>query len=316
MNWRPCEGRIQASPRRKRLREGGIERSRNAPGHAMSTHEETLSSRDYTKLCDFIYSETGICLGPEKKTMLEGRLKRRLRALNTESYKHYCEYLFGPEGLAEEKIPFIDVVTTNKTDFFREAGHFDYLAQRALPELTAGSEGRPVLVWSAGCSSGEEPYTLAMVLTEYGERHPGFRFRVLATDISTKVLATAETGIYTTDDVGPVPTLLRKKYLMRSREHHSDRVRIVPELRRQVEFRRLNFMDGDYGLAEKPDAIFCRNVIIYFDRQTQEKILRKLTNCLAVGGFLFVGHSETLHEMNLPLEPLGPALYRRVDGRR
>ena len=282
----------------------------------MSTHEETLSARDFTRLCAFIYSEAGICLGPEKKTMLEGRLKRRLRELNIDSYKHYCEYLLGQDGLREETVPFLDVVTTNKTDFFREAGNFDYLTQRALPELTARAGVRPLLVWSAGCSSGEEPYTLAMLLSEYAETHPGFRFRILATDISTHVLSKAELGIYTTDSIEPVPPALRRKYLLRSRERNAEQVRIVPELRRLVEFRRLNLMDADYGVGQKADAIFCRNVIIYFDRTTQEKILRKLSHCLVGGGFLFVGHSETLHEMDLPLEPLGPALYRRLNAVR
>jgi chemotaxis protein methyltransferase CheR len=281
----------------------------------MSTHEEALSGRDFARLCSFIHKEAGIRLSQEKKTMLEGRLKRRLRDLNIDSYKLYCEYLFGEQGMREEKVRFIDVVTTNKTDFFRESKHFDYLAQRALPEMAARGGGEPLLLWSAGCSSGEEPYTLAMVLSEYAESHSGFRFRILATDISTIVLEKARLGIYKSDDVEPVPPALRRKYLLRSREQHADQVRIVPELRRLVEFRRLNFMDADYGVGEKADGIFCRNVIIYFDRETQEKILGKLTSHLKPGGYLFVGHSETLHDMNLPVEALGPALYRRIDGR-
>jgi chemotaxis protein methyltransferase CheR len=281
----------------------------------MSTHEDQLSGRDFARLTRFVYDEAGICLGPEKKTMLEGRLKRRLRELNIDSYRQYCDYLFGKEGLREETVRLIDVVTTNKTDFFREPRHFDSLTRQALPELAARADGQPLLVWSAGCSSGEEPYTLAMVLSDYATTHPGFRFRILATDISTRVLERAELGIYSAEDVEPVPPLLRRKYVMRSRERHAERVRIVPELRRLVEFRRLNFMDADYGVAEKADAIFCRNVIIYFDRPTQQKILGKLTDHLKPGGYLFVGHSETLHDMNLPLDALGPALYRRVDGR-
>lgn len=281
----------------------------------MSIHEDQLAGRDFERLTAFVYAETGIRLGAEKKTMLEGRLRKRLRDLHIDSYRHYCDYLFGADGLRNEKILFIDVVTTNKTDFFREPKHFDYMARQALPELAARSDGQPLLFWSAGCSSGEEPYTLAMVLSEYAEGRPGFRFRILATDISTKVLARAELGVYTTDSVEPVPQRMRHKYLLRSRERHSDRVRIVPELRRLVDFRRLNFMDADYGIAARADGIFCRNVIIYFDRPTQEKILRKLTHHLKPGGYLFVGHSETLHDMALPLEPLGPALYRRLDGR-
>ncbi|HEX4312207.1 MAG TPA: CheR family methyltransferase [Acidobacteriaceae bacterium] len=278
----------------------------------MSAHEETLSGRDFSRLCAFIYSEAGIRLSTEKKTMLEGRLRRRLRELEIASYKQYCDYLFADEGRKQELTSFIDVVTTNKTDFFREPKHFDYLTETALPDIAARSAGQSVLVWSAGCSSGEEPYTLAMVLSDYAETHPGFRFRILATDISTRVLEKAQLGIYTADSVEPVPPPLRRKYLMRSRERDADRVRIVPELRRLIEFRRLNFMEADYGVAEKVDAIFCRNVIIYFDRPTQQMILGRLAHYLNPGGFLFVGHSETLHDMNLPLEPLGPALYRRL----
>lgn len=278
-------------------------------------HEETLSARDFGRLSTFIYEEAGIRLGPEKRTMLEARLRRRLRSLNLDSYRRYCEYLFTPEGRSQEIVPFLDEVTTNKTDFFREPGHFTLLAEKALPEIAARAEGRPVLVWSAGCSSGEEPYTLAMVLSEYAEAHPGFRFRILATDLSTRVLEKAQLGIYTTESVEPVPPALRQKYLMRSRDRGSDQVRIVPELRRLVEFRRLNFMDADYGLAGHADAIFCRNVIIYFDRATQEAILRKLVRQLAPLGYLFVGHSEALHEMQLPVTAMGPALYRKSHGR-
>jgi len=280
----------------------------------MSAHEEYLSTRDFGRLSNLIYDKAGIRLGSEKKTMLEVRIKRRLKALALRSYSEYCDYLFAHQGLKEELVPLIDVVTTNKTDFFREPAHFNFLVEKALPDLTAhNAGGRPLLVWSAGCSSGEEPYTLAMVLSEYAVTHPGFRFRILATDISTHVLEKAELAVYATDVVRPVPAALRKKYLMTSRAPGSSRVRVVPELRRLVEFRRLNFMDTDYGLSEKADAIFCRNVIIYFDRQTQEQVLGKLARRLVPRGYLFVGHAETLHDMDLPLTPVAPALYRRVD---
>ncbi len=280
----------------------------------MSNHDENISARDYKRLCDLVYAEAGIRLGSEKKTMLEVRIKRRLKALDLGSFALYCEYLFGREGLKEELVPLIDVVTTNKTDFFREPGHFNFLVEKALPELTVDDGGgRPLLIWSAGCSSGEEPYTLAMVLSEYALTHPGFRFRILATDISTNVLAKAELGVYSKDMVIPVPAPLKKKYLMMSREPGSNQVRVVPELRRLIEFRRLNFMDADYRISEKADAIFCRNVIIYFDRQTQQNVLRKLSQRLVPRGFMFVGHAETLHDMDLPLSPVAPALYRRID---
>lgn len=280
----------------------------------MIAHEESISARDYARLCDLIYTEAGIHLGTEKKTMLEVRIKRRLKALNLESYGQYCESLFGRERPKDEILHLIDVVTTNKTDFFREPRHFDFLTARALPDLTARSRtGRPLLVWSAGCSTGEEPYTLAMVMNEYAESHSGFRFRILATDISTTVLAKADRGVYAKDVLSPVPAALQRKYFLRSRDRGSELVRVAPELRRTVEFRRLNFMDTDYGVLERADAIFCRNVIIYFDRPTQERILGKLAAHLAPGGYMFVGHAETLHDMDLPLKPVAPALYRRVD---
>jgi len=278
----------------------------------MGSHEDGLTNRDYARLCKLVYAEAGIHLGTGKKIMLEVRIKRRLRDLDLDSYAQYCDYLFGHKGLKEEIVPLIDVVTTNKTDFFREPGHFKFLAEKAIPEMVA-RRGNQLLVWSAGCSTGEEPYTLAMVMSEYAQAHPGFGFKVLATDISTTVLKKAEMGIYTDEVVSPVPDALKRKYFMRSRDRDSNRVRVVPELRRLVEFRRLNFMEENYGLAEKADAIFCRNVIIYFDRPTQERILSKLSHHLVPRGFMFVGHAETLHDMNLPLEPVAPALYRRID---
>ena len=280
----------------------------------MSAHDESISSRDYTRLCELIYTEAGIHLGADKKTMLEVRIKRRLKHLELHSYAQYCDYLFGHKGLKDEIIHLIDVVTTNKTDFFREPKHFDFLTATALPDLTArNSTGRPLVIWSAGCSSGEEPYTLAIVLSEYTQTHPGFRFRILATDISTIVLAKADRGIYSSDVVAPVPAALKRKYFLRSRDPGSNQMRVVPELRRLIEFRRLNFMDSDYGLTEKVDAIFCRNVIIYFDRPTQERILGNLAGYLMLEGYMFVGHAEALHDMDLPLAPVGPALYRRVN---
>ena len=281
----------------------------------MIVHDETISGRDYARLCELIYAEAGIHLGTERKTMLEVRIKRRLKTLSLGSYREYCDYLLGHEGLKHEIAHLIDVVTTNKTDFFRESGHFDYLVEKALPELTGSNYGRQFLIWSAGCSTGEEPYTMAIVLSEYALSHPGFRFRILATDISSLVLAKAELGVYANEVVAPVAPVLRRKYFMRSREPGSEKQRVVPELRRLVEFRRLNFMDADYGVPEKADAIFCRNVIIYFDRPTQERILQRLSNCLLPGGYMFVGHAETLHDMNLPLTPVAPALYRRLDAR-
>ncbi|MGA9672073.1 MAG: protein-glutamate O-methyltransferase CheR [Terracidiphilus sp.] len=282
----------------------------------MSNRDESISNSDYGRLRNLIYEESGIVLNQEKKTMLELRIKRRLRSLSLDSFGQYCEYLFGRHNQQEEVVHLLDVVTTNKTDFFREPDHFEYLVQKAVPDLVARDQfGKSLLIWSAGCSTGEEPYTLAMVLSEYGLNHPGFRFRILATDLSTTVLAKAKLGIFSSEVVRPVPKDLQKKYFMRSRDPESHTMRVVPELRQLVDFRRVNFMDSDFGLSERADAIFCRNVIIYFDRSTQEQILQKLSQHLMPGGYAFLGHSETLHGMDLPLAPVAPALYRRVDDR-
>jgi len=278
----------------------------------MSDREQGLSSADLNRLRTLIYVQSGITLGADKKTMLELRLKRRLQVLDLGSYTEYCKLVFSRDGAETELPHLLDVITTNKTDFFREPGHFHYLVERALPEAsTRNRNNRPFLVWSAGCSTGEEPYTLAIVLEEYGLTHPGFRFRIMATDLCSTVLAKAELAIFTSAVVEPVPAELRRKYFMRSRDRSAKLMRVVPELRDLVEFRRLNFMDADYGLTEKVDFIFCRNVIIYFDRPTQEKILRKLVSHLVPGGYAFLGHSETLHGLDVPLEPIAPALYRK-----
>src|SRR5271157_933163 len=275
---------------------------------------ETLSASDFERLRSLIHAESGINLNPDKKTMLEVRLRRRLHNLHISSCTEYCEYLFTPDTRDRELIHLLDAVTTNKTDFFREPDHFEFLASTALPDLERRMRtDRKLLVWSAGCSTGEEPYTLAMVLGEYAQSHAGFQFGVLATDLSTAVLDKARAGIFKSEVVRPVRPDLRRKYLMRSREPGSDLVRIVPELRAKVEFRRLNLMDADFGLSEKPGIVFCRHVIIYFDRQTQERLLRKLVRQLVPGGYFFAGHSESLQSMDLALVTAGPAIYRKCE---
>ena len=278
----------------------------------MRSRNEGLSKSDFERLRDLIYSESGINLSTDKKTMMEIRIKRRLQVLNIATFGEYCDSVFTQEGKENELVHLIDVITTNKTDFFREAGHFDYLVSNALPDLAARKgANRKSLVWSAGCSTGEEPYTLAMVLSEYSEEWPGFGFRVLATDISTAVLTKAAMGIFKSELLVPVRQDLRKKYFMRSRDPNSDLLRVVPEVRALIEFRRVNFMDSDFGLAEMAEIIFCRNVIIYFDRPTQVRLLEKLTRQLAPGGYFFAGHSESLQGMDLPLVPVAPAVYRK-----
>lgn len=280
-------------------------------GHIMSA---VLSDKDFARLSQYIHSECGIKMPVPKKVMLEARLRKRLRALGIGFFEEYCDFLFSPEGMEQERLCMIDVVTTNKTDFFRESRHFKYLVQNAVPELMrlygAGTR-RSLHVWSAGCSTGEEPYTLAMVLSEFAARTPGFNFTLLATDISTSVLERAVRGTYEEEKVEPVPMELKRKYLMRNRDKSKKLVRMSPELRAMVRFRRLNFLDHDFGMRELQDIIFCRNVIIYFDRPTQEKVLTRMCKHLIPGGYLFMGHSETLSSLNLPLVSLGHMVYRK-----
>ena len=275
----------------------------------------TMSDRDFSRLGEFIHDSCGIKITPAKKVMLESRLSKRLKNLGIHAFRDYCEYLFSPKGLENELVHMIDMVTTNKTDFFREPAHFDYLADKAVPELISlhGAGTRRMLnVWSAGCSTGEEPYTLAMVLNELDDKYPGFRYQILATDISTKVLDIAKLGVYSEDKVEPVPELLKRKYVLKGKNSHEGMVRIVPELRTMVKWRRLNFMEGDFGMREPMDIIFCRNVIIYFDKPTQETLLRRFCSHLIPGGYVFMGHSETLQGMNLPLVPVAPTVYRKT----
>ncbi|MDA8104385.1 MAG: protein-glutamate O-methyltransferase [Nitrospiraceae bacterium] len=273
-----------------------------------------LSGNDFDRLSAFIRAECGIKLSEQKRIMLEARLRKRLRALGIESFGEYCDFLFSPEGLEQEKLHMIDVVTTNKTDFFREPKHFDYLTQHAIPELFRihGAGMRQGLsIWSAGCSTGEEPYTLAMVLTEYAQSQPGFRFSILATDISTRVLEKAFRAVYKEERVGLMPASMKKKFLMRSKERERGLVRVVPELRSCVEFKRLNFMDSNFDIDSSFDIIFCRNVIIYFDRPTQQKVLQTIYRHLKPGGYLFMGHSETLSSLSIPLASVGSMVYRK-----
>jgi chemotaxis protein methyltransferase CheR len=269
-----------------------------------------LSQKSFGELARFITSELGIKMPESKLTMVESRLLSRVRELGMQSVNQYAEYFIAaPNGNERER--FVDAITTNKTDFFREPAHFHYLRETVLPELAGLGAG--FKAWSAGCSSGEEPYTLAMVLAEYARTQRGFDFAILATDVSSKVLRRARTAIYRQALIAPVPAEYRGRYLLSSRSGEERLVRIVPALRSKVSFHHLNFMDEEYGIRERFDAIFFRNVMIYFDKQTQEAVINKLCRNLVPGGYLFVGHSESLAGMRIPVSPVGTSIYRKVE---
>jgi chemotaxis protein methyltransferase CheR len=278
-----------------------------------------MSDQEFGRYSRFIEAELGIKMPPAKKIMLEARLQKRLKILGLASFGQYYDHVFGTGGAKgddSELVNLMDAVTTNKTDFFRESSHFDYLAGTAVPELLRTSEAgtrRELAVWSAGCSTGEEPYTIAMVLADFAERHAGFRFSVLGTDISTRVLDAARTAIYEEEKAAPVPPEMKKGYLTRSKDRARRQVRVAPGLRGFVRFQRVNLMDPRYGLEGTMDVVFCRNVIIYFDRATQESMVGKLARCLRPGGYLFMGHSETLMGMDVPLRGAAPTVYRKTE---
>ncbi len=272
-----------------------------------------MTDKDFGRLQRFIETELGIKMPPAKKTMLESRLQKRMRAVGITAFSEYIDHVFEESNRDGELIHMIDAVTTNKTDFFREPDHFRYLSEKLLPLHVGDGWGirQPFLVWSSASSTGEEPYTLAMVLDDFRATNPRFEYRILATDISTNVLERGRKAIYAEDRIIPVPDRLKKKYLLRSKDTEKRVVRVIPELRARVFFHRLNLMANDYNINDTFDVIFCRNVIIYFDRTNQTRLLRKLYEYLRPGGYLFLGHSETLAGMELPLFSVAPTIYRK-----
>jgi len=272
-----------------------------------------LSAKTFARFAEFITSELGIKMPDSKLTMVHSRLLRRVRELQLKSVEQYSEYFFTSAN-AEERDHFINAITTNKTDFFREAEHFDFLTRVVLPSFSrAARPGSRLTVWSAGCSSGEEPYTLAMVLSEYALAQPGFDYAILGTDISTRVLDLARAAIYHESQTATVPSELRRKYLWQGREKSRCLVRVVPELRRKVTFHRLNFMDENYGIRDMFDVVFFRNVLIYFDKPTQEAVINKICRNLVPGGYFFAGHSESLAGLDTDLSCVRTAVFRKGD---
>jgi chemotaxis protein methyltransferase CheR len=273
-----------------------------------------LNDEEFKKLSEFIYIEYGIRMPPVKKIMLQSRLQKRLRELGITSFKEYVNYVFSKEGQDNEVIHMIDVVSTNKTDFFREPIHFDYLANNVVPGFVESTQGRrPMKVWSAGCSSGEEPYTIAIILSECKEKIHAFDFTIFGTDISSRILNSAHTAIYKENRVDEIPLAYKRKYFLKSKDRTNPTVRIISELRNKASFARLNFMDNSYNIHETFDVIFCRNVLIYFDREAQEKVINKLCSKLLPGGYFFLGHSESITSMKVPLKQIKPTIFIKTN---
>ncbi len=269
-----------------------------------------LSMKDFKIFSDYIYSEYGIKMPEIKRVMLQGRLLKRIRELKMKSYTEYREYFFSPEGQQKELYNFLSVVTTNKTDFFREPMHFDFLQKNILPSFIEQKKSH-INIWSSACSSGEELYTISIVLNEFRERNPQLNFSILGSDISTNVLEKAAKGVYAEKTIDVIPLSLKKKYFLRSKDREAKTVRVSPQLQKNISLKYLNLMDSVYDITEMYDVIFCRNVLIYFDRNTQEKVINKLCDHLITGGYLFIGHSESMANMKVPLENIQPTIFKR-----
>lgn len=295
------------SPATARADHGG----HSVAGRAIDRPLDALNSRNFNLLSRYIYDYSGIKMPIGKKTMLEGRLRRRLRFLGIDSLDRYCDYLFKDDGLETEAIHLIDAITTNKTDFFREPKHFDHLTSQALPDL-ASSGHRRLRFWSSACSIGAEPYTIAMVAEDFIQANGGPDYSILATDLSTDVLGVARRGVYSSAMIDPVDAERRKRYVMEPVDRSRGEVRIHPKLRSKVGFARLNLMDSAYSVGDPMHVIFCRNVLIYFDKPTQQQVLSRLCDRLVPGGFLYVGHSETITGFALPVRQVANTVFQKV----
>lgn len=236
------------------------------------------SDADFDFIREVVYKLSRISLGAQKKTMVVSRIAKRMRLLNIATVKEYCEFLRKPSGRAELS-SLIDAISTNHTYFFREATHFDYLTREILAKLPARRE--PFRVWSAACSSGEEPYSVAMVLEEQRRIDKSFDWRMEATDISSIVLAKAQAGVYAEEALDRVPDVLHKRYFQSA---GAGKVQMVSELKRRIRFTRLNLFEIPSGFPTPFDLIICRNVMIYFDRPTREQLIGELTRRLVPGG--------------------------------
>jgi chemotaxis protein methyltransferase CheR len=269
-----------------------------------------LGEQEFNFLRHVVTENAGIVLGPSKRQLVQGRLVRRLRELGLKTFAQYCDHVrdSGPEEL----VSLINAITTNVTSFFRENHHFEQLAKRMLPEaMTRNAQSRRIRIWSAGCSSGEEPYSIAMTVAETMPAGQRWDLKILATDIDSDMVATASSGVYADDRVIGVSLERQRQWMQRGSGDRANLLRIKPELVALITFRPLNLL-GDWPLTGPFDVIFCRNVMIYFDQATRERILSRFARLLAPGGYLCIGHSESIHGTTMPYRLVGRTIYCRT----
>ncbi len=273
--------------------------------------EFSYTRKDFDFLRKISNARTGIVAGNDKYDMFYSRLSRRVRALGLGSFGAYCKLLKNEKN-EEEMLEFVNAITTNLTSFFREKHHFEYLVKSALPEHILRHESdRRLRIWSAGCSSGEEPYSIAMTLKEVLANQPEWDASILATDIDSNVLATAARGVYPVDRLRGIPKEQLYRWFMRGKGMQKGMVKVKREAGSIIQFGQLNLMH-EWKLSGPMDIIFCRNVIIYFDISTKIELLEKFSRALRPGGFLFVGHSESLLKLSNDFELIGNTIYRKI----
>lgn len=273
--------------------------------------EFALRDSDFRKIVGLVMERTGIVINDKKRAFVRGRLGRRLRVLGLSDFGEYCRLLDSPDGDSEHAM-LVNAITTNHTSFFREPHHFEYLAKTVLPEIFnryREKKGR-LRLWSAGCSTGEEPYTLAMTLSGY-EKMEGWDRKILATDLDTNVVARAEAGLYERERLETIPEALRRRFVTLESGEQGGRAQMSASLRSLITFAPLNLLEP-WPMKGPFDAVFCRNVVIYFDKPTQAQLFDRYAEILKPDGWLFVGHSESLLNLTDRFKLVSRTVYRRV----
>lgn len=275
-----------------------------------------LSEREFGLLRSLIYREAGIHLADVKMALVSGRLTRRLRALGLADFMSYYERVLSDEN--GERKHMLDAISTNETRFFREPKQFEHLQAHVLPQWRAlgesGAMPKRIRAWSAACSTGEEPYTLAMVLASFFPREEGWTVEILASDLSTRVLETAREGVWPVERGDDIPLEWKRAFMLRGFGSELGKMRAHPRLKELIEFRRINLNDRDYRVDGPFDLIFCRNVLIYFDRESKLGVINRLAQRLSPRGLLFLGHAESLNAASHELVHAGPTIYRSIKG--
>jgi chemotaxis protein methyltransferase CheR len=278
-----------------------------APAPAASLpHSETRACQ---YIIDLIYERSGIRLHEGKEALIRARLGKRVRHLGLTGLAQYCEYL-QTQGSDEEFVRVVDALTTNFTSFLREESHFKYLVEEALPSLAPNATTK-IRIWSAASSSGEEPYSIALYLAEHFPTAQGWDWHVTASDISVRILEAAQAGIYSEERVSSLPKEWLRGYFQKGVGEWAGHYRVKKNLSGRVQFSQINLIDS-YSHPHLFQVIFCRNVMIYFDRPTQERLIQHLARFLVPKGILLIGHSESLNGLNVPLQCLAPSIYRRT----